>query len=134
MATESTPMDTTTTEAAPAAESSSSNPPAGPSTRTIPTHVPEGYEYFSEGSANILYKDKECFYNPVQEFNRDMSIMTIKLYQDMREAEGIALKTIEILTIYNQFTSLYMYYQIFILMLGKSRKIKVLEALSATGI
>eukprot|EP00026_Physarum_polycephalum_P005395 Phypoly_transcript_05429.p1 GENE.Phypoly_transcript_05429~~Phypoly_transcript_05429.p1 ORF type:complete len:649 (+),score=118.64 Phypoly_transcript_05429:147-1949(+) len=74
-------------------------------TSTIPTSVPEGYEYFSEGSANILYKDKNAvFYNPVQEFNRDMSIMMIKLFQDLRESEG------------------------------KGRKIKVLEALTATGL
>lgn len=59
-------------------------------TKTQPGEVPEGYSYFSEGSANILYQDKNAvFYNPVQEFNRDMSIMMIKLFQDMREAEGI---------------------------------------------
>lgn len=58
-------------------------------TTTVPAAVPEGYSYFSEGSANILYQDKNAvFYNPVQEFNRDMSIMMIKLFQDMREAEG----------------------------------------------
>lgn len=89
--------------------------------------APEGYEILKEGQANILYirskleKDAEgfiraqngkrqanevnenrgaVFYNPVQEFNRDISIAVIreysKIFREEREAkkkpfEGIAI-------------------------------------------
>lgn len=52
--------------------------------------VPDGFQYFSEGSANILYADiNEVFYNPVQEFNRDLSILMIKMHQEVLKDEGM---------------------------------------------
>ena len=58
------------------------------------------------GSANILYKDKGAvFYNPVQEFNRDMSIMMIKLFQDMREKEGNDLITLTLCLLLQSFSA-----------------------------
>ena len=88
------------------------------------------------GSANILYKDKGAvFYNPVQEFNRDMSIMMIKLFQDMREKEGNYLITLAFpstpsphpLFASDLLPHFYCYIS------EKGRKIRVLEALTATG-
>jgi tRNA (guanine26-N2/guanine27-N2)-dimethyltransferase len=76
--------------------------------------VPAGYKVLKEGQANILYKEKRLeidenqmiktqkgkrkaneqnevrgtvFYNPVQEFNRDISILTIREYARLKEEE-----------------------------------------------
>jgi tRNA (guanine26-N2/guanine27-N2)-dimethyltransferase len=39
------------------------------------------YEKIVEGKAEILFpKDDQVFYNPVQQFNRDMSIAAIKAW------------------------------------------------------
>lgn len=99
--------------------------------------VPAGYKVLTEGLAHILYKEQKLevdenqmiktfkgkrkandqnevrgtvFYNPVQEFNRDISILTIREFSKLR-AEEVAKK-------------------------GKweFQGIKVLEALSATGL
>ena len=44
----------------------------------------EAAEHITEGAATILVRAKnEVFYNPVQEFNRDMSIACIRAYCDM---------------------------------------------------
>ncbi|KAM9976745.1 hypothetical protein ACTFIR_010589 [Dictyostelium discoideum] len=63
-----------------------------------------------ENSATILYNNQnEVFYNPVQEFNRDMSILMIKLFIEERKKECLER--------------------------GKPfKKIRVLEALAATGL
>jgi len=98
--------------------------------------VPEGYRALAEGQARILYIDSKMavdddnkiekgkskknanevnenpgavFYNPVQEFNRDFSIMAINQYSEMlRESKELKKK--------------------------EFKGIKVLEALSATGL
>jgi len=76
--------------------------------------VPEGYKVLKEGQAQILYKEEKLeadankmiktskgkrvandqndtrgtvFYNPVQEFNRDISIMCIREFSKMRQEE-----------------------------------------------
>ncbi|KAN0015034.1 hypothetical protein ACTFIU_001355 [Dictyostelium citrinum] len=63
-----------------------------------------------ENSATILYNNQnEVFYNPVQEFNRDMSILMIKLFIEERKKECLER--------------------------GKPfKKIRILEALAATGL
>ncbi|KAJ1735499.1 RNA methyltransferase tRNA(m5U54)methyltransferase [Coemansia biformis] len=44
----------------------------------------EDYQQITEGQATILFpKNNEVFYNPVQEFNRDMSIAAIKTWRDV---------------------------------------------------
>jgi len=87
--------------------------------------IPEGYKVLSEGQAKILYRapsagekrqkdDAEStrdavFYNPVQEFNRDISILAITQFGRMLKAEKEEKK--------EEFEGL-----------------KVLEALAATGL
>lgn len=98
--------------------------------------VPMGYKVLTEGQARILYKEEKLqadennmiktqkgkrianeqnevrgtvFYNPVQEFNRDISILTIREFAKIREEEKLAK--------------------------GKEFKgIAILEALAATGL
>ncbi|KAJ1674327.1 RNA methyltransferase tRNA(m5U54)methyltransferase, partial [Spiromyces aspiralis] len=46
------------------------------------------YQLLTEGKANILFpKNNEVFYNPVQQFNRDMSIAAIKTWRDVMKDE-----------------------------------------------
>lgn len=49
--------------------------------------VPEGFTVISEGKAKILMKANEVFYNPVQEFNRDLSVLVIRQFLQ-QYAEG----------------------------------------------
>jgi len=98
--------------------------------------VSEGYKVLKEGQASILYKEEKLevdehnmiktakgkrvandqnevrgtvFYNPVQEFNRDISILAIREFSKLRQEE-LALRG-------KEFTG-----------------ISILEALSATGL
>eukprot|EP01125_Pyxidicula_operculata_P003019 TRINITY_DN1311_c0_g1_i1.p1 TRINITY_DN1311_c0_g1~~TRINITY_DN1311_c0_g1_i1.p1 ORF type:complete len:527 (-),score=126.94 TRINITY_DN1311_c0_g1_i1:1305-2885(-) len=66
--------------------------------------LPEGFKYLTEGKATVIYNEKEVFYNPVQQFNRDLSILMIKLFIEQRKEEV------------------------------KKEGINILEALSATGL
>mmetsp|Transcript_38634 Transcript_38634/g.58797 ORF Transcript_38634/g.58797 Transcript_38634/m.58797 type:complete len:389 (+) Transcript_38634:18-1184(+) len=91
--------------------------------------VPEGYKVLTEGQAKILYKEQKLekdadgyikapkktkkqaneinetrgavFYNPVQEFNRDISIAVIreyiKVFTEEREAKGKTVDGISVL-------------------------------------
>ena len=53
----------------------------------IPTDVP-GFTYITEGSATMSYaKNEEVFYNRVQMFNRDLSILVIREFITTREKE-----------------------------------------------
>ncbi|KAJ2158024.1 RNA methyltransferase tRNA(m5U54)methyltransferase [Coemansia sp. RSA 552] len=57
---------------------------AGPA----PEYNVDDYQHIAEGRATILFpKQNEVFYNPVQEFNRDMSIAAIKTWWDVRMDE-----------------------------------------------
>ncbi|KAG5460707.1 MAG: LOW QUALITY PROTEIN: tRNA methyltransferase, partial [Olpidium bornovanus] len=48
----------------------------------------DGYVEITEGKATILFpKGNEVFYNPVQEFNRDMSIAAIRTWDKLRRQE-----------------------------------------------
>ncbi|KAJ2726580.1 RNA methyltransferase tRNA(m5U54)methyltransferase [Coemansia sp. Benny D115] len=48
------------------------------------------YQEIREGRATILFpKNNEVFYNPVQEFNRDMSIAAIKTWRDMANEQKL---------------------------------------------
>ncbi|KNC87065.1 hypothetical protein SARC_00809, partial [Sphaeroforma arctica JP610] len=49
---------------------------------------PEGFTVIVEGKANGLFPaDSSVFYNPVQEFNRDLSIATIRMFEETLYAE-----------------------------------------------
>ena len=50
--------------------------------------VPEGFKLHSENSARILLPaTDDAFLNPVQEFNRDLSVACIRVWGDLREKE-----------------------------------------------
>lgn len=48
-----------------------------------PITVPEGFSLYTENNAHILISSKdEAFLNPVQEFNRDMSVACIRVWSE----------------------------------------------------
>lgn len=50
--------------------------------------VPEGFTLHSENSAHILLpNNNEAFLNPVQEFNRDLSVACIRTWSDIVQEE-----------------------------------------------
>ncbi|KAI5950906.1 TRM1 [Candida jiufengensis] len=50
-----------------------------------PAIIPEEFTYTTEGKATILTPKKdEVFYNPIQQFNRDLSTLSIIAYDEMR--------------------------------------------------
>ena len=47
--------------------------------------ISQEFNTVQEGKATILTpKQDEVFYNPIQQFNRDLSIMAIKAYDEIR--------------------------------------------------
>lgn len=49
----------------------------------------EQYSVVEEGAARILYPaGHQVFYNPVQEYNRDMSVMMLRLFAEDWQAKG----------------------------------------------
>ena len=77
--------------------------PEGP-----PILVPEGFSLYTENDAHILISSKdEAFHNPVQEFNRDMSVACIRVWSEeldrgkadkFRKAEERRAKKLELAT------------------------------------
>lgn len=56
---------------------------ANATTASPPFAVPEGFSVHSENSAHILLpNDNGAFLNPVQEFNRDLSVACIRTWGD----------------------------------------------------
>eukprot|EP00124_Ichthyophonus_hoferi_P004806 Ihof_evm1s583 gene=Ihof_evmTU1s583 len=52
--------------------------------------VPTGYKVIKEGQANALFPvSGEVFYNPVQEFNRDISTAVIRTWEEMYHQDKI---------------------------------------------
>ncbi|KAJ1794977.1 RNA methyltransferase tRNA(m5U54)methyltransferase [Coemansia sp. RSA 1938] len=84
-----------------------------------PTYAVDDYEQITEGRATILFpRNNEVFYNPVQQFNRDMSIAAIKTWRDITAETKLAR--------YNRSTNP-----------AKSKpspKFTILEALAASGL
>ena len=63
----------------------------------VDTPAPQGFKKVTEGKATILFPDtNEVFYNPIQEFNRDISIAAIRtwdqIFQEERRAKLDAKK------------------------------------------
>lgn len=54
------------------------------------TNDSETFTEIKEGKAIVLAKGNQVFYNPVQEVNRDLSILMIKMYEEQlrKEKEG----------------------------------------------
>ncbi|KAJ2693357.1 RNA methyltransferase tRNA(m5U54)methyltransferase, partial [Coemansia spiralis] len=51
--------------------------------RAPAAYAVDDYQQIKEGQATILFpRNNEVFYNPVQQFNRDMSIAAIKTWRD----------------------------------------------------
>ncbi|KAJ3779270.1 tRNA methyltransferase [Lentinula raphanica] len=50
-------------------------------TSTAP-HVPEGFRLHTENNVHILMSENEAFLNPVQEFNRDLSVACIRTWSE----------------------------------------------------
>jgi tRNA (guanine26-N2/guanine27-N2)-dimethyltransferase len=44
--------------------------------------VPDGYTVHTENSARIFLNKDEAFLNPVQEFNRDLSVACIRVWSE----------------------------------------------------
>ena len=63
------------------------------------TMTSDGLLSFTEGSATILFKERnEAFYNPVQEFNRDLSVSNLTLFAaEKKAATGKGIKILEAL-------------------------------------
>ena len=71
------------------------------------------YQKIQEGKAEILFpQNQEVFYNPVQQFNRDMSIAAIKTWASMDRQQRLASKKLS----------------------SEEPKYRVLEALAASGL
>mgnify|MGYP001128069465 FL=1 len=90
-------MDVTEHEAAP----SDAAPEASSSSGTLRKEVWQGEEFtlVEEGKAKILYPaGHQVFYNPVQEYNRDMSVMMLRLFaEEWTVKEGKPLRILEAL-------------------------------------
>lgn len=77
--------------------------------RTMSAATPEiditQYNTVTEGQATILFpKKNEVFYNPVQQFNRDMSIAAIRTWSEIynqEKADRIEKKLAKAKGIYN---------------------------------
>ncbi|CDK24106.1 unnamed protein product [Kuraishia capsulata CBS 1993] len=54
--------------------------------------IPEGFEEKTEGSATILYpsEDVDVFYNPIQQFNRDLSVLAIRAWINIQNERRLA--------------------------------------------
>lgn len=53
-----------------------------------PLVVPEGFKLHTENTSHILLPDdNQAFLNPVQEFNRDLSVASIRTWADFANAE-----------------------------------------------
>jgi tRNA (guanine26-N2/guanine27-N2)-dimethyltransferase len=44
--------------------------------------VPDGFTLHTENTSHILLSSNEAFLNPVQEFNRDISVACIRVWSD----------------------------------------------------
>jgi tRNA (guanine26-N2/guanine27-N2)-dimethyltransferase len=61
---------------------------ANASTSASPIVVPEGFTLHTENNSHILISSKdEAFLNPVQEFNRDLSVACIRVWSEEMNRE-----------------------------------------------
>ncbi|KAF5358340.1 hypothetical protein D9756_001542 [Leucocoprinus leucothites] len=57
------------------------------STATSSVEVPDGFRLHTENTSQILLSANDAFLNPVQEFNRDMSVACIRTWSEDRNRE-----------------------------------------------
>lgn len=76
------------------AENTASEAKGAESTPTVTeTWNGEQYTVIKEGQAKILYPaGHQVFYNPVQEYNRDMSVMMLRLFAEEWNGKGMPKK------------------------------------------
>jgi len=56
---------------------------AGPSvSKATEIEIPSGFRLYSENTSHILLSSDEAFLNPVQEFNRDLSVACIRIWSE----------------------------------------------------
>lgn len=56
---------------------------ASPSvSETAKIEIPAGYRMHTENTSHILLASDEAFLNPVQEFNRDLSVACIRVWSE----------------------------------------------------
>ncbi|KAL1747568.1 N2,N2-dimethylguanosine tRNA methyltransferase-domain-containing protein [Schizophyllum fasciatum] len=72
---------------APTASTSAPSATAGSTNPAVPIVVPEGMRLHTENTTHLLLAENEAFLNPVQEFNRDLSIACIRTWSELREKE-----------------------------------------------
>lgn len=53
---------------------------------------PKLYDVLTEGSTSILFPKNHVFYNPVQQYNRDLSSLAIRAFTNMYQAESQSKK------------------------------------------
>ena len=62
--------------------------PSAAAEPVVPGQLPAGHSMLQEGSAKIIYNTQnKVFYNKVQVFNRDLSILVSKMFLEQRKAE-----------------------------------------------
>jgi tRNA (guanine26-N2/guanine27-N2)-dimethyltransferase len=49
--------------------------------------IPEGFKLHTENTTSILLSENEAFLNPVQEFNRDLSVASIRVWSEKLDKE-----------------------------------------------
>ena len=55
--------------------------------------LPEGHRVLKEGEASIIYNEaREVFYNNVQVFNRDLSVLMLSLFAEQFQTEQLTRK------------------------------------------
>jgi len=52
------------------------------STTTSAIEIPDGFRLHTENTSHILLSENEAFLNPVQEFNRDLSVACIRVWSE----------------------------------------------------
>ncbi|EGC33821.1 hypothetical protein DICPUDRAFT_48748 [Dictyostelium purpureum] len=102
--------ETTSTESNPSTSSTTTTANKDTETKSNLIEANDNVVKVTENTTTILYNNQnEVFYNPVQEFNRDMSILMIRMFIEEKKREMEAK--------------------------GKPfKKVRILEALSATGL
>lgn len=108
--------------------------PVSPGATTPEINI-DDYHIILEGKARILApKEDKVFYNPIQQFNRDLSITAINAFVEMRNEEAVAKfnekEDARLSKLAEQGESNPKRRKIDV----QSSKIRVLEALSATGL
>ncbi|VEU21216.1 DEKNAAC102151 [Brettanomyces naardenensis] len=59
---------------------------------TSPAIDPSKFDKLTEGSATILFPKNKVFYNPVQQYNRDLSCLAIRAFTELYLEENLAKK------------------------------------------